>query len=277
MQEYSELDPTEVLSKSIPAMQKALDTVASGFSGTAFPTENLFVGMRCVRTDLNTEYICTALDGDNATWTDVANLTLHAGQAETDGDGNVITKTYLKTEDAKDTYLSKSEASGTYLSKNDASKTYFTKEKGDALAEDVTSNVEAVKNLQDKVDTTISPSIEDINSDISDINGKLDTNTNMGNKITVTKSTQAANSPSISIDLDGVTFNDNGNESKGQKASRNQILKVTIPTTVTGIAAGTYTLKNLLQQLVNKSHTHSTKTVSVRTNCNCNCNCDNTC
>lgn len=268
MQEYSELDPTEVLSKSIPAMQKALDTVASGFSGTAFPTENLFVGMRCVRTDLNTEYICTALDGDNATWTDVANLTLHAGQAETDGDGNVITKTYLKTEDAKDTYLSKSEASGTYLTKNDASKTYFTKEKGDALADDVTSNVEAVKNLQDKVDTTISTSIEDINSDISDINGKLDTNTNMGNKITVTKSTQAAITPAISF---------SGTQPSWSNATSTRNLNVTIPTTVAGIAAGTYTLKDLLQQLVNKSHTHASKTVSLRTDCNCNCNCDNTC
>lgn len=40
----------------------------------------------------------------------------------------------------------------------------------------------------------------------------------------------------------------------------------------TGIGSGSYTLQNLLQQLVNKSHTHSTKSVTV--NCNCTCDCD---
>lgn len=38
-----------------------------------------------------------------------------------------------------------------------------------------------------------------------------------------------------------------------------------------GISAGTYTLKNLLQQLVNKSHGHTNSTFSIPRNCNCDC------
>lgn len=40
-------------------------------------------------------------------------------------------------------------------------------------------------------------------------------------------------------------------------------------TRIAGIAAGTYTLQNLLQGLVSKSHTHGS--VNVYSNCNCNC------
>lgn len=46
--------------------------------------------------------------------------------------------------------------------------------------------------------------------------------------------------------------------------------------TQVGLAAGTYTLQNLLQQLVNRSHTHTTKKVLSNCNCNCNCNCSDT-
>lgn len=38
-----------------------------------------------------------------------------------------------------------------------------------------------------------------------------------------------------------------------------------------GIAAGSYTLNSLLQDLVNRSHSHSVSTWT--TNCNCNCDC----
>lgn len=40
---------------------------------------------------------------------------------------------------------------------------------------------------------------------------------------------------------------------------------------LTGLKAGTYSLQNLLQQLVNGSHTHVTKSFSYRCNCDCNC------
>ncbi|MCQ4907841.1 hypothetical protein NE479_09815 [Phascolarctobacterium faecium] len=51
--------------------------------------------------------------------------------------------------------------------------------------------------------------------------------------------------------------------------------KGSVLTRVTGIAAGTYTLQNLLQQLVHKSHTHGSQgfgsTGSPSYNCNCDC------
>lgn len=43
--------------------------------------------------------------------------------------------------------------------------------------------------------------------------------------------------------------------------------------TDSGVGSGTYTLQNLLQQLVNKSHTHRTWERHDKTNCNCDCNC----
>ena len=65
--------------------------------------------------------------------------------------------------------------------------------------------------------------------------------------VTVTASTQSALNPS-------------GNISLGQIRVLNQ---------ATGVTAGTYTLQNLLQQLVNRSHVHNFSTI----NCNCDCNC----
>lgn len=80
-----------------------------------------------------------------------------------------------------------------------------------------------------------------------------------GKNITVTKSTQGNITPS-------------GN-CKGDWAGSTITNLVTV---TAGIGAGTYTLKNLLQQLVNKSHGHSTKTISLDCNCDCDCG-DSTC
>lgn len=106
MQDYTKLDVTKPLKESIPAMQKSIDSVASNFSGTAFPTENVAVGMTCLRTDLDVLYICTALGTDGTpTWKEVIKTDIGAGSAETDSDGNVIKDTYLKQADAKKIYL----------------------------------------------------------------------------------------------------------------------------------------------------------------------------
>lgn len=43
--------------------------------------------------------------------------------------------------------------------------------------------------------------------------------------------------------------------------------------TVPGISAGTYTLKEVLQDLINKSHTHNYVKDTYCTNCNCDCTC----
>ena len=124
MQQYKQLDPTEPLNKSIPAMQKSLDTTASMFSGTAFPTENLFQGMPCYRTDLQTIFILRNVATKD--WHGIINLNLTSGQAETDGNGDNIADTYLKMDEAGNLYLKKTDASSMYLTKAAAGSTYLT-------------------------------------------------------------------------------------------------------------------------------------------------------
>lgn len=63
MQEFSSLNMTENAVTAIQKMQKSIESAASSFSGTSFPTENLQVGMLCMRTDLNNNiYKLTAVN-----------------------------------------------------------------------------------------------------------------------------------------------------------------------------------------------------------------------
>ncbi|WP_443674719.1 phage tail protein [Megasphaera sp.] len=51
MQEYNELVTTDACNTYLEKVDKNIQSVASTFSGTAFPTTNLAVGMQCMRTD----------------------------------------------------------------------------------------------------------------------------------------------------------------------------------------------------------------------------------
>lgn len=51
MQEYNELVTTDACNTYLEKADKNIQSVASTFSGTAFPTTNLKVGMQCMRTD----------------------------------------------------------------------------------------------------------------------------------------------------------------------------------------------------------------------------------
>lgn len=51
MQEYNELFTTEACNTYLEKVDKNIQSVASTFSGTAFPTNKLKVGMQCMRTD----------------------------------------------------------------------------------------------------------------------------------------------------------------------------------------------------------------------------------
>ena len=53
MQEYNELVTTDACNTYLEKADKNIQSVASTFSGTAFPTTNLKVGMQCMRTDDN--------------------------------------------------------------------------------------------------------------------------------------------------------------------------------------------------------------------------------
>ena len=53
MQEYNELVTTDACNTYLEKADKNIQSVASTFSGTSFPTTNLKVGMQCMRTDDN--------------------------------------------------------------------------------------------------------------------------------------------------------------------------------------------------------------------------------
>lgn len=100
-------------------------------------------------------------------------------------------------------------------------------------------------------DGTVKWSLEQI-ANLSD----FDTLNNSSQKITVTGSTQSSLSPSVGVSGSGSVVVTVTTYSLNQS---------------TGVTAGTYTLKNLLQQLVNRSHTHSRVSSSASKNCNCDC------
>lgn len=82
MQEFTALNEQDQISKAIPYMQKSIESAASNFSGTSFPTTNLKVGMMCMRTDdSNTIYKLTS---DNPiTWESVGVNASTASKSDT--------------------------------------------------------------------------------------------------------------------------------------------------------------------------------------------------
>ena len=83
-----------------------------------------------------------------------------------------------------------------------------------------------------------------INEIVSELDSVQTESTTASSNITVTASTQADITPAWSL-----------NGGSGTKAATQTW---SIANTKTGISAGTYTLQNLIQELVSKSHTHST-------------------
>lgn len=96
MQEYNELVTTDACNTYLEKADKNIQSVASTFSGTAFPTTNLAVGMQCMRTDdSNNIYKLTSVSPvtwelvpsksyvDNAVTTGVKSVTNFKGATST--------------------------------------------------------------------------------------------------------------------------------------------------------------------------------------------------
>ena len=96
MQEYNELVTTDACNTYLEKADKNIQSVASTFSGTAFPTTNLAVGMQCMRTDdSNNIYKLTSVSPvtwelvpsksyvDNAVTTGVKSITNFKGATST--------------------------------------------------------------------------------------------------------------------------------------------------------------------------------------------------
>lgn len=99
MQKFSDFSENEHLNIGIPKMYDDIVTALSSSSGNAFPTANLQVGMVCYRTDLKQGYRLTSLANGEPTWTLCEDSNIPFNNGYFDGDGNEITKTYLKLKD----------------------------------------------------------------------------------------------------------------------------------------------------------------------------------
>lgn len=88
---------------------------------------------------------------------------------------------------------------------------------------------------------------------------------NASSNLTVTKSTQGDRKIAGINNIKGsIVDGTDTNEGSGDGQSTYYSFS-----TLTGLSAGTYTLQNLLQHLVNRSHTHSLKSYTVFRNCDC--------
>lgn len=124
MQNYHELQNTEAANVYLDKVKDNIQTVASNFSGTSFPTDNLQAGMLCYRTDKKKLYQLT--DTDPITWESVQS-SLTFDSTPTAGSKNPVTSGGVKT--ALDGKLSLSGGTltgdlsfGTIATKNDTSK-----------------------------------------------------------------------------------------------------------------------------------------------------------
>ena len=74
MQKYKEINGNDYVKDSRTTINETMQSIQSMNSGTAFPTNNLFEGMKCYRTDLKKTYTLT--DVENNTWVEDAHATL---------------------------------------------------------------------------------------------------------------------------------------------------------------------------------------------------------
>ena len=74
MQAFKEINGQDNIKNSRTTINDSIKTVMSNSSGTAFPTTNLQVGMKCYRTDLGKTYTLT--DVANKTWKEDNHATL---------------------------------------------------------------------------------------------------------------------------------------------------------------------------------------------------------
>lgn len=99
MQEYNKVNLTDLVKDAILKLDSTTQSLASSFSGTAFPTNNLSVGMPFFNTNNNCFYMCTALpEGDQATWTVMGQVGITPGK---DDKGQVISSVYSTKDEVK--------------------------------------------------------------------------------------------------------------------------------------------------------------------------------
>lgn len=277
MQEFSALNMTENAVTAIQKMQKSIESTASNFSGAAFPTENLQIGMLCMRTDLNNNiYKLTAINP--AKWEQVGvaattatklytartlKLTGKAvGSVSTDFSGDAsINVTSVTADTAK-----KADSATTATTATNATNADNAKK-----AVSATSATSATK-LDHNVNISLTGAVTgNVTTNLADgtLNLQMAGDANQFKNITVTGSQQPKKYIDLQTDrtssIDSSLTEGSGDISKTYR--RYECEDNEIP-------AGTYSLQDILQRLVNACHKHYIRGITVKSNCKCNCKCD---
>lgn len=279
MQKFINITPDMKLKDSrAPLVDNDL-TVASHYAAGAFPTQNLVVGMECYRTDLKKKYRLTKLNP--ATWEDVltpseitkvkVNNAVHADKASVadsakacTGNANTATTAARLARDGN------VNVPMTFRWAGQPGQPAWAWGSNDGTTHQVYNpsnfNVNHAKAADSATVATRLQNARTINGIPFDGTRNIELpneGISIDSNITVTGSKEA-------------DWSDNVRLAGGSREGYGSVwLSGNTLTRIAGISAGTYTLKNLLQQLVTKSHTHGAKAAAGAVNCNdCNCNCD---
>lgn len=284
MQEFSALNMTENAVTAIQKMQKSIESAASSFSGTAFPTENLQVGMLCMRTDLhNNIYKLTSLDP--VTWEQVGVASKTASKLEskrtikltgkavgsttTDLSGDVAIEVKAVTADT-----AKTADSATNATNADNAKKAVSATTADTATKAVSAtNATNATKLDHDVNINLTGAVTgSATTNLADgtLNLKMAGNANQFKNITVSGSQQRLKYIDVETTRAGDGIDSSWTEGIGDLSTQYRRYECS----ANEFPAGTYSLQDILQRLVNACHRHYVRGITVKGNCNCNCNCD---
>ena len=316
MSELIEIQGSDLVKASRKPINENFITVATDFAGTAFPVNNLYVGMKCYRTDQSKVYRYVAendwkveldLSGKVAL---IANASF-AQQAMADNRNQQIDATYVKGVTTKDGNIIVTRGDGMkttipYNDNNDKVNVSPTLSSSKEYA--IIVNKAGLENGTDGVlmDTqvTINPSDHSITA--ATFKGNLEGNAkndSRGQKIddtyvkdvslndltiTITKGNGTQKTMTTNTNFDNARYFSGSTQGyrrvQGDFSVSNKDFtegsgnrSKEIFETQSGIGAGTYGLADILQRLVNMSHWHRTGVSYSNCNCNCNCDCGDDC
>lgn len=277
MQEFSALNMTENAVTAIQKMQKSIESTASNFSGVAFPTENLQVGMLCMRTDLNNNiYKLTAVNPSK--WEQVGAAAQTASKLEnkrtikltgkavgsttTDLSGDVAIEVKAVTADTAKTADKATQA-------DRATKAATADTATKAAAADTATKATTASKLDHNIDITLDGDITGtVTIAPTDTQAKITTTGIDGHSMTMPATALTEKGIITTTGTIGTLDWDNKSGS-GDIPAPNYTYK-----NVAEFTAGTYTLTQILTKLVRACHTHQIGRDISYSNCNCNCVCD---
>ncbi len=276
MQEFYSLNEQDPVSTAIPKMQKSMESAASNFSGATFPTENLQVGMTCMRTDRNNR-MYKLVSVDPATWED---MQAGADEAAKLAEARTIKLTGKAVGSVSTDFSKDVEINITSVTADTAAKA-MTATSADTAKTAASADAADTANTAKKLDHAITVTL----TGGATGRGTLDTS-KTALDIPVTVTSAAAQNIGVNASTQGTrwvdvpttrasTLDGSVNEGSGNLTTNYRRYECTAG----AIAAGTYSLNDILNRLIKNSHRHVVYGVKVLSNCNCdctsNCNCGN--